>query len=372
MTATGPPAEPGLGAGPPTADLAAPHRRPAGRSAPEPGPVHDLRLVDLDTLTRAQEDAWATAYRRYGTRLQQSPGYARAVRAAGQRVVVALAPLGIIAFTREGEVLTAVGGDEPVLTEHGHAERLAHLVTSVRRATGASVYLPLVDAAHAGACARAGCTTWRRPPNSLIDWSRDGADLWGRALERGTSQLRRKRRLVERDGLTVRPGQSGAHAFAHVLAVDDRSWKAEHGQSMRLRGGQDALYGRLVGTGEITAAILFDGERPVAFRLDARVNDRLTSLKWSYDETYRRYSPGLHLLTEGLRQEWAGRGVRTVDLHGSPDTLKNLLYSERVPRADVWCGAAEPGALRARERAALDARVTRAHQAGKGLRHAFG
>lgn len=142
MTATGPPAEPGLGAGPPTADLAAPHRRPAGRSAPEPGPVHDLRLVDLDTLTRAQEDAWATAYRRYGTRLQQSPGYARAVRAAGQRVVVALAPLGIIAFTREGEVLTAVGGDEPVLTEHGHADRLAHLVTSVRRATRASVYLP--------------------------------------------------------------------------------------------------------------------------------------------------------------------------------------------------------------------------------------
>ncbi|MCZ0970403.1 GNAT family N-acetyltransferase [Streptomyces albulus] len=264
------------------------------------------------------------------------------MRAAGHRVVVALAPDGIAAFTDEGAVLTAVCDDEPVLTEHGQAERLARLVTAVHRATGASVYLPLVAAAHAESCARAGCTVWRRPPNSLIDWSRDGADLWERALARGSSQLRRKRRLVERDGLTLRPGTSGAGAFAHVLAVDDRSWKARQGQSMRLRGGQDALYGHLVDTGEVTAALLLDGERPVAFRLDARVGDRLTSLKWSYDENYRRYSPGLYLLTEGLRQEWAGRGVRTVDLHGSPDALKDLLHSERVPRADV-CAAPRTG-----------------------------
>ncbi|MEK2472653.1 GNAT family N-acetyltransferase [Streptomyces noursei] len=371
MTATGRPAEPDLDARRPTADPAAPHPLPGGRAVPEPEPAHDLRLVDLDALPGAQEDAWARAYRRHGTRLQQSPGYAHAVRAAGHRVVVALAPDGIAAFTRDGDVLTAVGDDEPLLTEHGHPERLARLVTSVRRATGASVYLPLVAAPHAEACARAGCTTWRRPPNSLIDWSHDGADLWERALERGSSQLRRKRHLVERDGLTVRPGRSGPRAFADVLAVDDRSWKAARGQSMRQRGGQDALYGRLVDTGEITAAFLLDGERPVAFRLDARVQDRLMSLKWSYDETYRRYSPGLYLLTEGLRQEWAGRGVRTVDLHGSPDALKDLLHTERVPRADVWCGADGPGALRARERAALDARVAGAHEAGKGLRHAF-
>ncbi|MFJ5948517.1 GNAT family N-acetyltransferase [Streptomyces noursei] len=371
MTATDRPTEPHPGTDPPRAAPAARHRPAPARAAPPPGPVHDLRIVDLDALTPAQEGAWTTAYRRHGTRLQQSPGYARAVRAAGHRVVVALAPDGIAAFTDEGAVLTAVCDDEPVLTEHGQAERLARLVTAVHRATGTSVYLPLVAAAHAESCARAGCTVWRRPPNSLIDWSRDGADLWERALARGSSQLRRKRRLVERDGLTLRPGTSGAGAFAHVLAVDDRSWKARQGQSMRLRGGQDALYGHLVDTGEVTAALLLDGERPVAFRLDARVGDRLTSLKWSYDENYRRYSPGLYLLTEGLRQEWAGRGVRTVDLHGSPDALKDLLHSERVPRADVWCGAADRAALRARERADLDARVASAHEAGKGLRHAF-
>lgn len=64
--------------------------------------------------------------------------------------------------------------------------------------------------------------------------------------------------------------------------------------------------------------------------------------------------------------------MRVVDLHGGPDTLKDLLYSERRPWVDLWYGDAEAGSRRAAERAAFDARVAAVREGGKGLRHAFG
>ncbi|MCS0636934.1 GNAT family N-acetyltransferase [Streptomyces sp. LP05-1] len=337
---------------------------------------------ELGALTPEQERHWQELYERFGTRVQQSPAYARAVRAAGRRVLVVLADGAALALTQDGEFCTALCDDQPLLAGEPGPEPLARLVDAVHRSAGVPVYLPLVDAGYAdcadcvhrvGARASGPFTAWARPPNSLVDWSRDGADLWERALARGNSQLRRKRRLVERDGLTLSAGAAGPRAAEDMLRVDDRSWKADRGQSMRSRGGQDRLYRRLVEDGTLTAAFLRDGDRPVAFRLDARVKDRVMCLKWSYDEAYRRYSPGLHLLTEGLRREWGGaRGVRVVDLHGGPDTLKDLLYSARSPRVDLWYGDPELGARRAAERAAFDARVAGAHDHGKGLRHAFG
>ncbi|GAA2640938.1 hypothetical protein GCM10009863_67710 [Streptomyces axinellae] len=318
-----------------------------------------------------QERHWRELYERCGERVEQSPEWARAVGAAGREVCVALGARSVLPFEHGARVCTALGTDRPLLTADPGAAALVEPVAAAAAATGKPVYLPLVEAAFAEVRALAPFTVWERPANSLIDWACDGADLWERVLDRGTSQLRRKRRLVERDGLQLDPGLAGADAAEDVLRVDDRSWKATCGQNMRTRG-QDRLYRRLVTVGTLTAAFLRDGDRPVAFRLDARVKDLLSCLKWSYDEDYRRYSPGLYLLTEGLRREWSGRGVRVVDLHGGPDTLKDLLYSERRPRVDLWYGDAEKGARQAAERAAFDARVAAVREGGKGLRHAFG
>lgn len=333
---------------------------------------HPVHVADLRDLTSDQVAYWQALYDRFGTRVQQSPAYARAASWAGERLLVAMSPDAMALFTHNSTTCTALGSDQPFLGTHQpSAAQLVSVVLAARQATGLSVYLPLIDAAYADVAGHSEFTTWDRPPNSLIDWTLQGRDLWARARSRGTSQLDRKRRLVERDGLVLDIGRFGEEAARDMLAVDDRSWKATRGQSMRQRASQWALYGRLVESGTLTATFLRNRDQPVAFRLDGRVGDRVMCLKWSYDESYRRYSPGLYLLTEGLTRQWSDRGVSVVDLFGSPDSLKNLLHTHRRSRIDVWCGDTRLGEELARDRLVLDTRVARASEEGKGLRHAF-
>ncbi|MFE7117748.1 GNAT family N-acetyltransferase [Streptomyces sp. NPDC057654] len=338
-----------------------------------------VSLTDWRGLTAGQAERWRALYARYGTRIQQSPAYAEALHGAGERLLVAVGRDTVVVFVRDATTLQTVCNDVPILSaEPAGRRQLPALLARVRRATGLSVYAPLVAAEYVGVPEGSGgregeeFRAWPRPPNSVVDWSLEGVDLWPRALGRGTSQLARKRRLVERDGLVLDPGRSGAVAVRDMLAVDDSSWKAARGQSMRQRGTQSEVYGGLVRDGVLTVTFLRDRGRPAAFRLDGRVKDRLTCLKWSYDEAYRRYSPGLYLLTFGLTRQWSGTGIRTVDLFGSPDALKDLLYSARTRRADLWCGNPELGAERAAERRRLDALTSRAWKTGRGIRHAYG
>jgi hypothetical protein len=336
-----------------------------------PGQPHPVQVAALDGLSPAQVRRWQEMYERTGTRVHQSPAYARAVSAAGSRVVVAMGSNVAAAFACGATACSAIGGDEPALSEAGPRNvLLMSVVTAVRQATGLPVYLPLVGERYAALAAHHEYLSWQRPPNSVIDWTSRGSDLWDRARERGTSQLDRKRRLVERYGLVLEFAASGEAAVRDMLAVDDRSWKAARGQSMRQRGNQSELYGRLLRDGTVCATFLRDGAAPVAFRLDSRTSDRVTCLKWSYDESYRRYSPGVYLLTEGLTRTWSHHRLRVVDLFGGPDTLKDLLHTHRVPRVDVWCGDPVLGAERARDRLALDERVRQARDDGGGLRHA--
>ncbi|MGY5309156.1 GNAT family N-acetyltransferase [Nocardia gipuzkoensis] len=311
-------------------------------------------------------------YDEFGIRVQQSPAYAEAACGSGDTVLVAASGSRIAAFAHSPTKCTALGGDLPMLgPEEPNTTQLVSLVSAVRRVTGLPVYLPLVDQGYAGVAGCGEFLVWHRPPNSVIDWTQQGRDLPERVRRRGTSQVDRKRRRVERDGLVLDVGRSGDEAAQDMLTVDDRSWKAARGQSMRARNQWD-LYGRLLRTGTLTATFLRDGQRPIAFRLDGRIKDRVTCVKWSYDESYRRYSPGLYLLTEGLTRQWGGTGVGLIDLFGGPDTLKDLLYTSRIPRVDVWCGDSALGDELARDRLALDSRTAQVRDDGKGLRHVFG
>ncbi|MGW4309358.1 GNAT family N-acetyltransferase [Streptomyces californicus] len=330
-----------------------------------------LQVAPLGELRPEQEAYWQALYDLCGSRVQQSPAYARAVGESGRDVLVVMGHRGVFPLQLGSDVCTALGGDRPLLADCTGPLPLVALVAAAADATGLPVYLPLVDASLAEAGVVDAFSVWERPPNSLIDWSLDGADLWDRVTERGGSQWSRKRRLVERDGLNLSFGRSGEAAAEEVLRIDDRSWKSARGQNMRAREGQDRLYAGLIGAGVLTATFLRDGDHSVAFRLDSRVKGRLTCLKWSYDESYRRYSPGVHLLTQGLRQEWCGRGIEVVDLHGSPDSLKDLLCTDRMSRVDLWYGDPLAGARRAAERTGFDRRMRAVRDSGKGLRHAF-
>jgi hypothetical protein len=328
---------------------------------------------DFGELTETEAARWQRLYERSGCRIQQSPSYAAALHDSGERVLVALTGDVLAVLTVEENLATMACGDIPVLASGVPTpEQAAAMIRGVRRLTGLSVYAPLVDAPYAAMAALMPTRIWGRSPNSTIDWASDGADMLARARSRGGSQVDRKRRLIERDGLVLDPSGIGITAVREMLDIDDRSWKAAAGQGLRQRGRQAAFYSALVMRGAVTVSFLRHNGTPVAFRIDARVAGRLMCLKWSYDQAYARYSPGVFLLTTGLVAEWSGRGIRTVDLCGGPDRMKELIYSDQSPRIDAWYGDSKMGRDLEEERLTFDARLSAALQEGRGLRHVFG
>jgi hypothetical protein len=326
----------------------------------------------LADLTAAELRGWQALYAAAGSRVQQSPDYAAALQHSGEDVAVAIAGDAVAVLTVAEGRATMACADIPVLSPGpANPSIVADVLTRAHQVTGLPVYMPLADPSYAMLAPLGSFRMWERSPNSVIDWSRDGDGLLGRVRERGGSQAVRKRQMIERDGLALDTGRHGEDAARDMLAVDDRSWKAAAGQGMRQRGHQAGLYSRLISQGTATVTFLRHRGEPVAFRIDARADDRLACLKWSYDQAYARYSPGAYLLTVGLLAEWTGRGITVIDLFGGPDHLKNLVYSHRVPRIDAWYGDDKAGAALEEERLAFDARLRATLQAGKGLRHAF-
>lgn len=214
--------------------------------------------------------------------------------------------------------------------------------------------------------------TWPRRPSPGIDWNLRGEDLWERVRKRHGTQAEKKRSRFERN-LHVRRmyGPSAADALG---LVESRSWKASHKQDMHSRDRQFAFYaGTLCEGGSTELSVVFDNNRPVAYRLDARVASTVFAMKWSFDYGYRRQSPGFYLLTLDLVARWGQEDVTYIDLFGSPDTLKSLVQTDQRPRQDIaWpANAREISTLRA-ERTRFDLENEMLFKQGFGLRRRFG
>lgn len=325
----------------------------------------------LEDLTETEVHAWRALYRRRGRGIQHSPDYAQALTTAGMQVVVAMGEDIVALATIGRDTATICSTDSPVVAAHGvERSQLGPAIQSLRSTTGLSVYIPLVDARYRWVSRLGAFSTWDRSPNSTVDWSTEGQDLMERVADRGGSQLLRKRRSVERAGLTLDFDRAGVESAREMLTVDDRSWKADTGQSMRQRG-QASMYTSLLVAEVVHVTFLRDGARPVAFQVYARLGDRLTCLKASYDLAYSKFSPGFYLMTTGLVEQWANQGIRVVDLFGGPDRMKEFIYSRRHPRIDIWFGDPKRREELQQERQAHDARVSTVVALGKGLRHVF-
>jgi CelD/BcsL family acetyltransferase involved in cellulose biosynthesis len=140
---------------------------------------------------------------------------------------------------------------------------------------------------------------------------------------------------------------------------------------MNHRDNQFDLYAYLLRHGLSSLDVVWSATRPIAYRLDAHLGRTVMCLKWSYDEEYRRCSPGFYLLTKRLVQRWGDTDLDSIDLFGSPDRLKDLISTDRVARFDLaWPPGPAVDALRA-ERTGFDRQVRENHQAGRGVRQLY-
>jgi Acetyltransferase (GNAT) domain len=317
---------------------------------------------------------WSDMFHQYGTVVLQSPVYSQALDAARNdgAVWVCASRHFLAAFFVTGTIATGIFTSAPALAEpeqgpHVFEAALRHLLCE---STAELVYLPHLEEPLWRGSLGPQAISWPRPPRPIIDWTDRGAGLWRRVERRLGSQARRRQRKFERRGLLCTILNAN-EAVSAVDAVERNSWKARALQSMHHRAGQYALYTRLIRAGLVETAVVMDGQRPVAFRLDSRVHSRVACLKWSYDEDYQQTSPGFYLMTTALVNRWREEDIELIDLFGSPDTLKELVQTNMVPRFDLAWPRNRLAFEVKRERCSHDVRTLAALRAGIGLKRLY-
>lgn len=325
----------------------------------------------LNQVPGALAALWDRWFRNSGDAIQQTYLYAAAwASAAGaDRVWAVWSGRLLSAFRVEDNRAVCLFAGAPALGDWS-GEGLRELAEQARDDLGtAVVYFPHMR--RDAACSAQGrFSLWQRLPSSVLHWSDRGSGLPERVRRRYGSRAERQWRRFERSGLTV-AAAAGEAAVSAISCIERRSWKAAHHQSMHQRENQLVLYSTLIGNGLVQVDVAYDDSHPVAYRMDARVGSTVTCLKWSFDEAYRRFSPGFHLLTAGLVDRWARADIRCIDLFGSPDTLKALIRTGTYPRYDLaWPTGPAADAIRI-EREQHDAGLLANHEAGRGIRHAY-
>lgn len=147
---------------------------------------------------------------------------------------------------------------------------------------------------------------------------------------------------------------SGEKAIQILDEIERKSWKHISQQSMHFRESQFTFYSDWLRRGGLFLHVAEENGQPVAYRLDAKLHHTVYALKYSYDEKYKRFSPGYYLLTQGLYSRWCCSQIKNIDLWGSPDTLKNSIKTGEYQRYDFLWPASPIGQKLLHERISHD------------------
>lgn len=169
--------------------------------------------------------------------------------------------------------------------------------------------------------------TLMRSPYLVLegDWASYERGL-GRQL---LGDLRRsRRRLEERGEISIAHNEGSEHVaelLEDAFAVESRSWKAEANTAITSDRKIKRFYEQIGqwadGRGSLTVTLLKVEDQPVAMEMGLEEAGVHFALKGSYDESYRRFSPGKLLLHEVIQHAFA-RGLKRVELLGAEDQYK--------------------------------------------------
>ncbi|MFA6368810.1 MAG: hypothetical protein WCX20_00320 [Candidatus Shapirobacteria bacterium] len=175
---------------------------------------------------------------------------------------------------------------------------------------------------------------WSRLPSPVVQNSFSEAVIWDRVKERYGSRAERQKNKFEKY-LYIRSVEMN-EVEGIIRTVENNSWKKLYGQDMISRGDQYKYYVNIIKNGLADISVCFDKKtnQPVAFRIDSLNNGILYTIKWSFDENYKKYSPGFYLITIDLFQKYSTVLLNYIDLYGSPDCLKNMIETDRFQRCD--------------------------------------
>ena len=311
-----------------------------------------VERVDAHALARLDATQWDTLS---AHALVENPFYARQYVLAGLRTIDRDTPLealavrgperdlrGLFPYQRRRFPFANADGAcnvyQPTCTPLVHRDHAAAVVEAWLDATLAREGLPrrwqlrhvdldskltaLLDAALARRGLRSvAVNTYQRPRLTRLDGGLDRHLANVLSKSRLKDLQRNLRRLGELG--TVRFERAGAselvaRRFEQFLAMENAGWKGESGTAILARGS-DADFARaafMPRNGQpatVSIDTLLLDERPIAFSINMRARDTAFTPKCTYDENYRRFSPGFLLEYFVIEAFYAGDGVSEMD-----------------------------------------------------------
>lgn len=156
---------------------------------------------------------------------------------------------------------------------------------------------------------------------------------------RARSLLRRKGKLAELGDVTVEYLQAHddiAPWLEDFMRVENQGWKKDEGTSILQNPADIALYEKMAPAafahGHLKFVRLKVDERPIAYALDLACGEFVYCLKCSHDRAYRKYSPGVLLEYESLKNYDNSSIDYVIDSCTAPDNaMLNDLFPDQKP-----------------------------------------
>jgi CelD/BcsL family acetyltransferase involved in cellulose biosynthesis len=122
------------------------------------------------------------------------------------------------------------------------------------------------------------------------------------------------------------------------FALEARGWKGRRGTAILSSERTTAFYRAVAAgfarRGELRLSTIEVDDQLIAFDLGLVSADRLWVLKGSYDESYRRYAPGLLLLLAEIERAFE-LGLDAVELLGDAEPYKRKFATDFRPHCAV-------------------------------------
>ena len=138
------------------------------------------------------------------------------------------------------------------------------------------------------------------------------------------SDLRRCRRRISELGdltLEVHTGERGVAALQEAVPLEATGWKGNNGTAIVSRSSTLRFYGEVAqwasGRGWLRTCVLRVAGRPIAFHLVLVAHGSAYHLKSGYDVELPKHSPGMLILHDVLRQNFADESIQRDHLGGA-------------------------------------------------------
>ncbi len=126
--------------------------------------------------------------------------------------------------------------------------------------------------------------------------------------------------------------------ISEISSIEGSSWKRRVGQDMLTQKEKLVYYNELIKSGlaKIVVAFCRETNEPIAYRIEAISNNTVYSLKTSFNEDFRKYSPGTYLLIYDMINQY--KNYEKIDLYGGPSLWKSKVETYRINRYDFCYG----------------------------------